>query len=486
MELDGSSGEGGGIVGIGGIGGLADSTPKELPSTVAQREDAKAARRSFLQRYDLAGSKFGGDRKGLGQAVLTDSEDRRAKTPPEKPSNIDPSTGLPVQLAFETQRLATVSSAPAPWSLSASLRGLWSSETADAAIEQSSARATPGKQEVNSSMASVAAQSIPEDGQLKPPVLGDQPIMGKLFQHAGSSAGGGGPTQIAQNAGGLPYTSGDISLATNSIPLPAVAQNLDDNMVAANGTATLSAFYAGSDQDKTKAMVPSNVYSFDVVGYTEAPGSMNQTVFANSQPTTITVEPSKKSGDQGTNAVEVATNQNLLTVPTSRAYEGKDKELQKLQSLGVVNEKLARRQPPTNAPEPDVSLPKPSVSGPLPQPETQTRENAVSTFSLNVSDVSFKLAAASLEKGVMPEPGGIRVEEFINAFDYRDPEAAPGAPFAFAWERARYPFAQNRDVLRFSLKTASQGRQAGRPLNLVLLLDNSGSMERADRFGIHS
>src|SRR5439155_27311454 len=36
----------------------------------------------------------------------------------------------------------------------------------------------------------------------------------------------------------------------------------------------------------------------------------------------------------------------------------------------------------------------------------------------------------------------------------------------------------------FPLKTAALGRQPGRPLNLVLLLDNSGSMERADRVRI--
>ena len=77
-------------------------------------------------------------------------------------------------------------------------------------------------------------------------------------------------------------------------------------------------------------------------------------------------------------------------------------------------------------------------------------ENAFSTFSLNVSDVSFKLAAASLEKGLMPEAATVRSEEFINAFDYRDPEPAAGAPVAFAWERSRYPFGQNRDVMRFS------------------------------------
>jgi len=59
--------------------------------------------------------------------------------------------------------------------------------------------------------------------------------------------------------------------------------------------------------------------------------------------------------------------------------------------------------------------------------------------------VSFKLAAASLEKGQMPDPSTVRSEEFINAFDYRDPEPQGSAPIAFAWERARYPFAYNRE-----------------------------------------
>jgi len=131
--------------------------------------------------------------------------------------------------------------------------------------------------------------------------------------------------------------------------------------------------------------------------------------------------------------------------------------------------------------EEDKSLPATSLSPPVPQPEILTRDNVFSTFSLNVSDVSFKLAAASLEKGRMPDAASIRSEEFINAFDYRDPEAAAGQPLAFIAERARYPFAHNRELLRFSIKTAAAGRQAGRSLNLVLLLDTSGSMERADR-----
>ena len=133
---------------------------------------------------------------------------------------------------------------------------------------------------------------------------------------------------------------------------------------------------------------------------------------------------------------------------------------------------------------PDRPAERPATPAESPLPEILTPENPFSTFSLNIADVSFKLAAASLEKGVLPAPTTVRSEEFLNAFDYRDPAPLPGQPIGFAAERARDPFAQNRDLLRFAVKTAASGREAGRPLNLVLLLDNSGSMERADRVQI--
>jgi uncharacterized protein involved in exopolysaccharide biosynthesis/Mg-chelatase subunit ChlD len=147
-------------------------------------------------------------------------------------------------------------------------------------------------------------------------------------------------------------------------------------------------------------------------------------------------------------------------------------------------ESLGKQLTPEAPEQTDLPLHKPAPNAPLPQPEILTRENAFSTFSLNVSDVSFKFAEASLQNGKLPDTASIRSEEFINAFDYRDPEAAAGQAMAFTSERARYPFAHNRDLLRFSIKTAAAGRPAGRALNLVLLLDNSGSMERADRVEI--
>jgi Mg-chelatase subunit ChlD len=181
--------------------------------------------------------------------------------------------------------------------------------------------------------------------------------------------------------------------------------------------------------------------------------------------------------DTSVKSLEVVGLTDTLGQGVSLASKARDN----LQANGSV---LGRRNLSEKDSQQDVTPAKPAAPLPVPQPEVLVRANAFSTFSLNVSDVSFKLAAASLEKGLMPEAASIRSEEFINAFDYRDPEPAPGVPIAFAYERARYPFTQNRDLLRFAIQTAASGRQAGRPLNVVLLLDNSGSMERADRVAI--
>lgn len=122
--------------------------------------------------------------------------------------------------------------------------------------------------------------------------------------------------------------------------------------------------------------------------------------------------------------------------------------------------------------------------GPEPLPERLVAEFPLSTFSLHVTDVSFQLARGSLARNEMPTPDSIRSEEFVNAFDYHDPEPAPSQPIAFHWERARAPFGNRREIVRFSLKTGALGRAKGSPLNCVVLLDNSGSMQRSDRVQI--
>jgi Mg-chelatase subunit ChlD len=113
--------------------------------------------------------------------------------------------------------------------------------------------------------------------------------------------------------------------------------------------------------------------------------------------------------------------------------------------------------------------------------EKAADNEAFSTFSLHVSDVSFKLARAALALGAWPEAAKIRIEEFVNAFDYGDPLPSQNERVACGLEQAIHPFLQQRNVLRIAMRTATAGRSSNTPLRLTLLLDNSGSMERSDR-----
>ncbi len=113
--------------------------------------------------------------------------------------------------------------------------------------------------------------------------------------------------------------------------------------------------------------------------------------------------------------------------------------------------------------------------------EKDAAKEAFSTFSLHVSDVSFKLAAAALAQGEWPEPAKIRIEEFVNALDYGDPMPSQDEKVACRLEQAIHPFLQQRNLLRVSMRTAAAGRASNTPLRLTFLLDNSGSMERIDR-----
>lgn len=113
--------------------------------------------------------------------------------------------------------------------------------------------------------------------------------------------------------------------------------------------------------------------------------------------------------------------------------------------------------------------------------ETLVSEKSDSTFSLNVSDVSFKLAKAALAKGNWPDASKVRPEEFVNALDYEDTKPSQSEKVACAIEQGAHPFMQQRNLMRIAMSTASLGRNASTPLRLTILLDQSGSMERSDR-----
>jgi autotransporter-associated beta strand protein len=128
------------------------------------------------------------------------------------------------------------------------------------------------------------------------------------------------------------------------------------------------------------------------------------------------------------------------------------------------------------------AAPKPAPAPvPVPTDELSANSEAFSTFSLHVSDASFKVAKAALDRGERPDPESVRPEEFYNAFDYGDPTPAPGEPVACAIEQAAHPILPQRNLVRVAMRTGAAGRAASQPLALTVLLDHSGSMEREDR-----
>ena len=152
------------------------------------------------------------------------------------------------------------------------------------------------------------------------------------------------------------------------------------------------------------------------------------------------------------------------------------------QRAGIVAEAKAKLEADQRR---DQDRPLPAAQRPLPPPpsiaETNAAKEPVSTFSLHVSDVSFRLAQAALARGEAPDPDRIRPEEFYNAFNYGDPAPATGEKITCRIEQAIHPVLQQRNLVRIAMKVAATGRGAGTPLRLTVLLDTSGSMEREDR-----
>ncbi|MDP2271610.1 MAG: von Willebrand factor type A domain-containing protein [Archangium sp.] len=121
-------------------------------------------------------------------------------------------------------------------------------------------------------------------------------------------------------------------------------------------------------------------------------------------------------------------------------------------------------------------------SGYLPEaPTTRTIVDARSTFAIDVDTASYTWARRLiLESNSLPPADGIRIEEWVNAFDYA--LAAPkNAPFAISVEGAASPFDESKTLVKVALQGRRVDEEQRKPAHLVFLVDVSGSMGGADR-----
>ena len=109
------------------------------------------------------------------------------------------------------------------------------------------------------------------------------------------------------------------------------------------------------------------------------------------------------------------------------------------------------------------------------------KSEPLSTFSIDVDNASYSLARRSLNFGNLPATDQVRIEEFINYFDYKYPQPKGKHPFTVTTEMAKCPWNTERHLVHIGLKGKNIDPDKLKPSNLVFLLDVSGSMMDYDK-----
>ncbi len=109
-------------------------------------------------------------------------------------------------------------------------------------------------------------------------------------------------------------------------------------------------------------------------------------------------------------------------------------------------------------------------------------EQPVSTFSTDVDTASYAFVRRQLNGGRLPPTAAVRVEEMVNYFPYA--YARPqqrNAPFAVTTEVMPSPWNAQNQLLHIAVRGFDIEKTERPPMNVVLLVDVSGSMGPADR-----
>jgi Ca-activated chloride channel family protein len=109
-----------------------------------------------------------------------------------------------------------------------------------------------------------------------------------------------------------------------------------------------------------------------------------------------------------------------------------------------------------------------------------TREQPVSTFSIDVDTGSYANVRRFLTQGRLPPKDAVRTEELINYFDYAYPQPRDRAqPLALTTELAPTPWNPHTHLLLVGLQGYAPAQRPA--ANLVFLIDVSGSMDQPNK-----
>lgn len=135
-------------------------------------------------------------------------------------------------------------------------------------------------------------------------------------------------------------------------------------------------------------------------------------------------------------------------------------------------------EPPAMSAEPSTE----AYSNEAPNPVKVVAEEPVSTFSVDVDTASYAIVRNSLNSGFLPDPEAVRVEEMVNYFPYDYPAPAEGeAPFRPLVSVMPTPWNAGTQLVRIALQGRMPAVADRPPLNLVWLIDTSGSMDDPEK-----
>ena len=114
-------------------------------------------------------------------------------------------------------------------------------------------------------------------------------------------------------------------------------------------------------------------------------------------------------------------------------------------------------------------------------PFIDTEDDHFSTFAVDVDTASYTVTRKFVTDGNLPDPDSVRVEEFVNYFDYEYERPSEDA-FAIHMEGSPSPFGgENHWLMRVGLQGKDIAAENRKDATLIFTIDVSGSMEREDR-----
>jgi Ca-activated chloride channel homolog len=110
-----------------------------------------------------------------------------------------------------------------------------------------------------------------------------------------------------------------------------------------------------------------------------------------------------------------------------------------------------------------------------------SKENPLSTFSIDVDGASYSNSRRFIQDGSLPPIDAVRIEEYINYFDYNYPQPKSEHPFSINTEVSDCPWNKEHKLIHIGLQGKRIPFEQIAPMNLVFLIDVSGSMSDANK-----